>query len=74
MTMIIIIAIITICILLVSFVLLRRGHAGIKRLAVVVVGDIGRSPRMQYHSLSFARSGFAVELVGYSGKTMQQSV
>jgi hypothetical protein len=25
-----------------------------KRAAVVVLGDIGRSPRMQYHSLSLA--------------------
>lgn len=28
----------------------KRGRA-----AVVVLGDIGRSPRMQYHALSLAR-------------------
>ncbi|CAD6253437.1 unnamed protein product [Miscanthus lutarioriparius] len=28
-----------------------------KRAAVVVLGDIGRSPRMQYHSLSLDNQG-----------------
>ena len=34
---------------------------------VVVLGDIGRSPRMQYHALSLAKYGGRVELVGYIG-------
>lgn len=37
------------------------------RVAVLVLGDIGRSPRMQYHALSIARKGGLVELIGYSG-------
>src|ERR1700761_6964639 len=32
---------------------------------VVVLGDIGRSPRMQYHALSIASHGGKVNLVGY---------
>ncbi|KAK5119221.1 hypothetical protein LTR85_007835 [Meristemomyces frigidus] len=32
---------------------------------VVVLGDIGRSPRMQYHALSIANHGGRVDLVGY---------
>ena len=32
---------------------------------VVVLGDIGRSPRMQYHALSIASRGGRVDLVGY---------
>lgn len=32
---------------------------------VVVLGDIGRSPRMQYHALSLATNGFRVNLIGY---------
>jgi beta-1,4-mannosyltransferase len=32
---------------------------------VLVLGDIGRSPRMQYHALSIARHGGKVDLVGY---------
>ncbi|KAI1713749.1 chitobiosyldiphosphodolichol beta-mannosyltransferase [Ditylenchus destructor] len=34
---------------------------------VVVMGDIGRSPRMCYHALSLANHGYNVELVGYAG-------
>ncbi|XP_071442319.1 chitobiosyldiphosphodolichol beta-mannosyltransferase isoform X1 [Hetaerina americana] len=34
---------------------------------VVVLGDVGRSPRMQYHALSLAREGFNVDVVGYEG-------
>jgi beta-1,4-mannosyltransferase len=33
----------------------------------VVLGDVGRSPRMQYHALSLARKGYDVALVGYRG-------
>lgn len=32
---------------------------------VVVLGDVGRSPRMQYHALSIANHGGTVDLVGY---------
>lgn len=38
-----------------------------KSVCVVVVGDIGRSPRMQYHALSLAKEGFDVDVVGYGG-------
>ena len=36
---------------------------------VLVLGDIGRSPRMQYHALSIAKHGGRVDLIGYHGKT-----
>jgi hypothetical protein len=42
---------------------------------IVVLGDIGRSPRMQYHALSIAKHGGKVFLVGYRGgwyQTWQQ--
>ena len=35
------------------------------RVAVVVVGDLGRSPRMQAHALALANRGASVDLVGY---------
>lgn len=35
---------------------------------IVVLGDIGRSPRMQYHALSIAKQGGLVDLIGYHGK------
>ncbi len=34
---------------------------------VVVLGDIGRSPRMQYHAISIAKHGGLVDLIGYQG-------
>ncbi|NWI63217.1 ALG1 mannosyltransferase, partial [Todus mexicanus] len=35
------------------------------RVCVAVLGDLGRSPRMQYHALSLARHGRDVALLGY---------
>ncbi|PWY64437.1 beta-1,4-mannosyltransferase [Aspergillus eucalypticola CBS 122712] len=32
---------------------------------ILVLGDIGRSPRMQYHALSVARNGGQVDIIGY---------
>lgn len=37
---------------------------------VVVLGDIGRSPRMQYHAISIAKHGGRVCLIGYKGLSM----
>lgn len=38
-----------------------------KRVQVVVLGDFGRSPRMQYHALSLAtQAGFQVDVVAYA--------
>ncbi|XP_059156816.1 chitobiosyldiphosphodolichol beta-mannosyltransferase-like [Physella acuta] len=45
-----------------------------RHVCVVVLGDIGRSPRMQYHALSFAEEGFRVYLVGYKGSTPHEKV
>ncbi|KAJ2806086.1 mannosyltransferase [Coemansia helicoidea] len=45
-----------------------------KRVALVVLGDIGRSPRMQYHALSLARAGHHVSFVGYGGSRPMEDV
>ena len=34
---------------------------------VLVLGDIGRSPRMQYHAMSIAKHGGRVDMIGYKG-------
>jgi beta-1,4-mannosyltransferase len=39
-----------------------RAHASVH---VVVLGDIGRSPRMQYHALSIAARGGRAVIIGY---------
>lgn len=41
---------------------------------VLVLGDIGRSPRMQYHALSIAKHGGTVELIGYHGWLTEPSL
>ena len=38
------------------------------RVQILVLGDIGRSPRMQYHAISVAQRGGFVDLIGYRGK------
>ncbi len=37
-----------------------------KHVVVVVLGDLGRSPRMCFHALSLAEYGYRVTLVGYA--------
>lgn len=49
---------------------LRRRDGGTdRRVCVLVLGDIGRSPRMQYHALSLSKHGYNVTFVGFLGKT-----
>lgn len=43
----------------------RHGKGSVQ---VVVLGDIGHSPRMQYHALSIASKNGHVDIVGYLGK------
>lgn len=43
-------------------------QSGVSHVVVVVLGDVGRSPRMQYHAMSLASHGVRVTLVGYSGE------
>ena len=45
-----------------------------KEAYVVVLGDIGRSPRMCNHAVSLATVGFDVTIVGYGGSNVSQQV
>jgi beta-1,4-mannosyltransferase len=45
----------------------HRRYKQTKSVCIVVLGDIGRSPRMQYHAISFIKEGYSVEIVGYPG-------
>lgn len=51
----------------------KRERATDLRVCVLVLGDIGRSPRMQYHALSLSKHGYHVTFVGFLGKTITQS-
>jgi len=37
---------------------------------VLVLGDIGRSPRMQYHAMSIAKHGGRVDVIGYQESSL----
>jgi len=37
-------------------------------IIVIVLGDLGRSPRMQYHANSLLKEGHTVSFVGYDGE------
>jgi hypothetical protein len=45
----------------------RFPRHGPRSIAILVLGDIGRSPRMMYHAQSFAQHGFHTHLIGYGG-------
>ena len=49
---------------------LLRKNDGIyaRSVAILVLGDIGRSPRMMYHAESFAEAQFRTYLIGYAGE------
>ncbi|XP_039448825.1 chitobiosyldiphosphodolichol beta-mannosyltransferase [Culex pipiens pallens] len=44
---------------------MKNAPVTIEHACVVVLGDIGRSPRMQYHAKSLAESRYLVDLIGY---------
>lgn len=52
----------------------RPGKKSEIRVQVVVLGDIGRSPRIQYHALSIAKHKGFVDLIGYKGRASVSSV
>lgn len=41
---------------------------------LMVLGDIGRSPRMQYHALSLAQNNYNVDFVGYKGSEPMKAI
>jgi beta-1,4-mannosyltransferase len=45
----------------------------LRSVAVIVLGDVGRSPRMMYHAESFAKLGFDTYLIGYRGEWRRSS-
>lgn len=49
-----------------------RDQSGDGHVQVVVLGDAGRSPRMQYHCLSLVQQNYSVDLVGYGGQDTSQ--
>ena len=50
------------------------GQSPRKSAIVLVLGDLGRSPRMQNHALSLAQHGYDVTLIGNSGSDLYADV
>jgi len=44
------------------------------QVSVVVLGDVGRSPRMLYHALALASALAEVDVVGYAGSALDPAV
>ena len=64
-----------VCSLLLAIYLLRlRKDYSKPRICILVLGDVGRSPRMQYHALSCAKAGFQVDVVGFGGMRYWSSI
>ena len=59
---------------LIVFCSLRSTRPRPKRVSVIVLGDIGRSPRMCNHAVSLADEGWSVDLIGYAESTPSQRV
>ncbi len=53
--------------LLVLLSMYWREQPGTCRVQVIVLGDVGRSPRMQYHCLSLIQQHYNVDYIGYGG-------
>jgi len=48
----------------------ENGRSKKKHVAVIVLGDVGRSPRMQYHARSLLQNNCEVTLIGYEGEDL----
>ncbi|KAG9238992.1 chitobiosyldiphosphodolichol beta-mannosyltransferase [Amylocarpus encephaloides] len=55
----------TLTVILLVFPSCSCGSEAKVSVQVLVLGDIGRSPRMQYHAMSIAQNGGRVDLIGY---------
>ncbi|KAF7340142.1 Chitobiosyldiphosphodolichol beta-mannosyltransferase [Mycena venus] len=51
-----------------------RSQHSLRSVAIVVLGDIGRSPRMMYHAESFLENDFFTDIIGYGGSTLIPSL
>src|SRR5712672_2354827 len=60
--------------LLLLLTLSPRSTPSPRSVAILVLGDVGRSPRMMYHAESFAKLQFETFLVGYQGNVSLAAV
>lgn len=49
------------------WILMKHPRTKPHSAAILVLGDIGRSPRIMYHAQSLAENNFETHLIGYGG-------
>jgi len=49
----------------------RSNNSSQKCVHIVVLGDLGRSPRMCNHAVQFEKHKFNVQLIGYAGWSLE---
>ncbi|KAF9929079.1 hypothetical protein FBU30_001865 [Linnemannia zychae] len=52
----------------------KAAAVGRKALCLVVLGDIGRSPRMLLHARSALNAGYKVDVIGYKGSSLPEDL
>jgi len=63
--------------IVINVLLAKKIHTEVtvrKSVCVIVLGDLGHSPRMNYHTLSLAKAGFQVNFIGYSESSLFPSI
>lgn len=51
--------------MILPFIMYTRPHGNRKTVTILVLGDLGHSPRMNYHALLFSKLDYNVNLCGY---------
>lgn len=64
-------AVIVVAIFLLVGKLRRPNNSTQKCVHIVVLGDLGRSPRMCNHAIQFDKHKFNVQLIGYAGWSLE---
>ncbi|TPX35639.1 chitobiosyldiphosphodolichol beta-mannosyltransferase [Synchytrium microbalum] len=60
--------------ILILYLLSRRTPRTNNAIVLLVLGDLGHSPRMQHHALTFANLGYHVYFIGYAGSLPSQEI
>lgn len=60
--------------IVIAWVVVRRNTVKEKTGIVLVLGDLGRSPRMMNHVKSLVENGWMVDFIGYRSKSLPDSI
>lgn len=76
-TVVLLLGLLAVSLVSLKFLQANRRHRGdaqdLKSVTIIVLGDIGRSPRMLYHATSFMQRGYKIYIVAYPGTNPRSS-